>query len=57
MARRFDEPIPTKGKPIFTLQDAAQFILKLSKAEQNVPEWQTATEALIMVAEGRGPKL
>jgi hypothetical protein len=27
----------------------------LPKAEQNFPEWQAATEALIMAAEGRWP--
>jgi hypothetical protein len=37
------------------LQDAADYILKLPKAEQKLAEWQTATEALIMAAEGRGP--
>jgi hypothetical protein len=29
--------------------------MKLPKAEQNLAEWQAATEALIMAAEGRGP--
>jgi hypothetical protein len=29
--------------------------MKLPKAEQNLKEWQTATEALIMAAERRGP--
>ena len=54
-SRRFDEPIPTKGKLIVTLQDAAQFILKLPKAEQNRPHWQAAAEAVIMATEDRGP--
>jgi hypothetical protein len=31
------------------------YILKLPKAEQQLGEWQTATEVLIMAAEGRGP--
>jgi hypothetical protein len=31
--------------------------MKLPKAEQDLPEWQTAIEALIMAAEGRGPLL
>lgn len=31
--------------------------MKLPKAEQNLPEWQAAMEALIMAAEGRGPLL
>jgi hypothetical protein len=38
-----------------TLQDAAGYIMKLKKTEQNVPEWPAATEALVMAAEGRGP--
>jgi hypothetical protein len=54
-SRRFVDPIPTKGKPILTLHDAAQFILKLPKAEQNQPHWQAAAEAVIMAAEDRGP--
>ena len=31
--------------------------MKLPKAEQEAPEWQAASEALIMAAEGRGPLL
>ena len=31
--------------------------MKLPEAEQNLPIWQAATEALIMAAEGRGPLL
>ena len=38
-----------------TLKDAADYIMKLPKAEQELEEWQTATEALILAAEGRGP--
>jgi phage gpG-like protein len=38
-----------------TLRDAAHYITKLPKAEQQLDEWQTAIEALIMAAEGRGP--
>jgi hypothetical protein len=54
--RRFDESIElSRGRKLVTLQDAAQFILKLSKAEQNKPHWQAATEAVIMAAEDRGP--
>ena len=29
--------------------------MKLTKAEQDLAEWQAATEALIMAAEDRGP--
>jgi hypothetical protein len=56
-SRRFVDPIPTKGKSIYALRDAAQFILKLSKAEQSKPHWQAAAEAVIMAAEERGPLL
>ena len=55
-SRPFDEPIqPPKGKALTTLKDAAVYIMKLPKAKQNSPEWQAATEALLMAAEGRGP--
>jgi hypothetical protein len=49
----FDDPIPG----LMTLQDAADHILKLAKAQQQLPHWQAAVEALIMAAEGRGPLL
>jgi hypothetical protein len=54
--REFEDTIPLpRGGRLVTLQDAADYILKLAKAEQNLKEWQAATEALIMAAEGRGP--
>jgi hypothetical protein len=54
----FEDPISVpKGRQLVTLQDAADYIIKLPKAEQNTAEWQAATEALIMAAEGRGPLL
>ena len=56
--RRFEDPIPLpRGRQLVTLQDAADCIQKLPKAEQNLKEWQAATEALIMAAENRGPLL
>jgi hypothetical protein len=55
-SREFDDPIPlARGRQLVTLKDAASYIMKLPKAEQKLEEWQTATEALIMAAEGRGP--
>ena len=52
--RQFDDPIPlTRGRQLVTLEDAAAYIMKLSKAEQDLPEWQTATGCLIGAAEGR----
>src|ERR1700730_4930828 len=58
-SRRFDDPIPLpKGLRLVTLEAAARYIQKLPKAEQQVEEWQTAVEALILVAESRaGPTM
>ena len=57
-SRPFDEPIqPPKGKKLVTLKDAAAYIMKLPKAKQQRPEWQAATEALLMAAEDRGPPM
>jgi hypothetical protein len=54
--RPFEDPVPVlRGRQLVTLQDAADYILKLPKAEQGAAEWQAATEALIMAAENRGP--
>jgi hypothetical protein len=53
-SREFDDPVPLpKGKPLLTLKDAANYIMKLPKAEQKLEEWQTATATLIRAAEGR----
>jgi hypothetical protein len=55
-SRHFDKPIqPLKGNAIATLKDAAAYILKLPKSEQQSPEWQAAAEAVMMAAEDRGP--
>jgi hypothetical protein len=55
-SRRFEDPILLpRGRELVTLEDAAAYIMKLPKAEQNLEEWQTATEALMMAAEDRGP--
>ena len=53
--RRFDDPIPLpKGRQLVTIKDAARYIQKLPKAEQQIEEWQTAVEVLILVAESNG---
>lgn len=50
----FDDPVILPGgKHLATLQDAANFIMKLPKADQAATQWQTATECLIGTAEGR----
>jgi hypothetical protein len=57
-SKLFESPIPIpKGRQLVTLKDAASYIMKLPKAEQNASEWPAATEALIMAVEGRGPLL
>ena len=53
-ARPFDDPILLPGgRELLTLRDAADYIMKLSKAEQDLDEWQTAIGCLIAAAEGR----
>ena len=44
-------------KPLVTLRDAAQFIIKLPKAERDADEWQAAMQALVLVAEQDGPTM
>jgi hypothetical protein len=54
----FEDPIDLPGRrQLVILQDAADYIMKLPKAEQAAPEWQAATEALILVAELGGPTM
>jgi hypothetical protein len=56
--RQFEDPIDLPGgRRLVTLKDAADHIMRLSKAEQNLQQWQAVVEALIMVAERRGPLL
>ena len=50
-SRPFDDPVPG----LRTLRDAANHIMKLPKAERELPHWQVACEALMLVAEGNGP--
>ena len=52
--RQFDDPIPLpSGRQLVTLKDAADYVMKLPKAEQGAREWQTAVRCLIGAAEGR----
>jgi hypothetical protein len=54
--RQFDEPIELpRGRQLVTLEDAGNYITKLPKAEHEVPEWQAATQALMLVARGGPP--
>jgi hypothetical protein len=53
-SRPFDDPISLPdGRQLLTLKDAADYVMKLPKAEQNLEEWQTAIHCLIGAAEGR----
>jgi hypothetical protein len=40
--------------PLVTLRDAALYIAKLPKVEQQASEWQTAAEVLIVIGEHGG---
>jgi hypothetical protein len=54
----FSEPIELPdGLTFRTLRDAATYILKLPKADQDTKEWQAAMQALILVAEQDGPAM
>lgn len=57
-SRAFDDPIPLpRGRQLVTLKDAGNYITKLTKAEHEAPEWQAATQALILVATRGGPTM
>jgi hypothetical protein len=51
----FDDPIVlADGRKLVTLRDAATYITKLPKAEQDLAVWQIAVEHLIRAAETGG---
>jgi phage-related protein len=51
----FDEPIALRGgRRLTTLQQAADYIMKLPESEQREARWQTAVENLINAAETGG---
>jgi hypothetical protein len=53
-SRRFDDLISLPdGGQLLTLKDAADYIMKVPKAEQTLEQWQTAIGCLIGAAEGR----
>jgi hypothetical protein len=57
-SRQFEDPILLPdGRTLRTLKNAADYIMKLPKAEQKHEKWQIAIEVLIMAAEGRGPTM
>jgi hypothetical protein len=46
-----------RTRQLVTLKDAGNYITKLPKAEHTAAEWQTAMEALILVATLGGPTM
>jgi len=38
--------VPPKGRQLVTLEDAANYIQKLPKAEQDLDEWQAASNLM-----------
>ena len=53
--QQFLDPIILPGrKPLVTLRDAALYITRLPKAEQQEPEWQAAAEVLMLIGEHGG---
>jgi hypothetical protein len=51
----FDEPIALRGgRKLVTLQQAADYIIKLPEAQQKQQHWQLAVENLINAAETGG---
>ena len=51
----FADPIPLPGgRALITLRDAGNHVLSLPAAEQVLPHWQAAAEALTLVGEHGG---
>jgi hypothetical protein len=51
----FDEPISLRGgRKLRTLQEAADYVMRLPKATQQQERWQIAVENLIHAAESGG---
>jgi hypothetical protein len=53
--QQFFNPIKLpRRKPLITLRDAAKYIMKLPKAEQQAPQWQAAANVLMLIGEHGG---
>jgi hypothetical protein len=56
--RKFEDPIELPdGRTLVTLRDAADYITALPKKESDLPEWQAAIEALMLVVRQDGPTM
>ena len=55
--RKFDDPIPLPdGRELVTLRGAADYITSLPEKETDLPDWQVAMEALLLVSRS-GPTM
>ena len=51
--RKFEDPIPLPdGRELVTFRDAADYITSLPEKETDLPDWQVAIEALMLVSQG-----
>jgi hypothetical protein len=58
LGRALNDPILLpNGRQLLTLHDPANYITKLPKRERHAPEWRTAIEVLMLVAEHGGPTM
>jgi len=57
LARFVDPIILPDGRELERLRDAAAYITGLPQAEHDAKEWQTAMEALLLVADRDGPEM
>ena len=55
--RKFEDPIPLPdGRELVTLRGAADYITSLPEKEADLPDWQVAMEALLLVSRS-GPTM
>jgi hypothetical protein len=55
-SRPFEDPVTLPdGRALRTLQDAADYMMALSAADQRSEQWRLAGEVVIMADEDRGP--
>ena len=55
--RQFEDPTLPNGKKLVTLRDAADYTTSLPKKESDLPERQTAIEALMLCSRGGDPMM